>query len=61
LPLRESTAPSSWRRSFTLSDSHGSSIASVVRNVVGFGDAGLLLSITTTPSCVRLAVWNEVS
>jgi hypothetical protein len=44
-----------------LSDSQGSSIADVLRDVAIVGLLGFVASMTTVPSWVRLAVAEEVS
>src|SRR5215217_7061516 len=52
LPLVPFTAPSNWRRSLTLSDSHGSSIEVVWRYAVVYGFDGSLMSNARTPTFV---------
>src|SRR5579872_2813469 len=55
-PFAPLTAPSNWRRSLILSDSHGSSIEVVARYAVLVGLLGLVMSITRTPRLVRVKV-----
>ncbi len=53
LPLLPLSASSNWRRAFTRNDSHGSSIAGVVSDMLRQGLAGSLMSITGTPGFTR--------
>src|SRR3954466_11587067 len=55
-PFAPLIAPSNWRRSLILSDSHGSSIAVVARYAVLTGWLGLVMSMTRTPRFVRVNV-----